>query len=106
MPKRKGLEDFEPSQAAVSNANEPSKEMKKPYDVASSFERMSLNQVGDKRISREDIKEKRFARIKERPTHSRTNSAGVAVEEITLKPLRNPRRSIFTQRGVSQTIRR
>jgi hypothetical protein len=106
IPKRKGFEDSASPQAAMLNAREPSRETKKPYDIAPSFKRMSLNQVGDKRISREDIREKRFAQIKERPTHSRTNSAGVAVEEITLKPLRIPKRSIFAQRGVSQTIRR
>jgi hypothetical protein len=106
IPKRKGIRDSGSSPATVSDASEPSKGKKKMYDVASSFERMSLNRVGDKPVSREDIKEKRIAQLKERPTHARTNSAGVAVEEITLKPLRVPKRSVFVQRGVSQTVRR
>ena len=87
------------------DTREPSEEKRKSsYDVTSSFDKMSLQ---DKPVrSREEIREKRITQIQERPTHARTNSAGVAVEEITLKPLRVPKRSMFSQRGVSQTVRR
>jgi len=74
------------------------------YDLTSSFDRMSLQERPIR--PREGIREKRITQIQERPTHARTNSAGVTVEEITLKPLRVPKRSTFLQRGVSQTIRR
>lgn len=77
---------------------------KSSYDVSSSFDRMSLQERPIR--PREEIKERRITQIQERPTHARTNSAGVTVEEITLKPLRVPKRSTFLQRGVSQTVRR
>jgi hypothetical protein len=87
------------------DTRERSKEKRKSsYDIIASFDRMSLQ---DKPMRpREDFKERRITQIQERPTHARTSSAGVAVEEITLKPLRIPKRSIFSQRGVSQTIRK
>jgi hypothetical protein len=94
IPKRKG--------------KEPTKSLydKSLYDnVTSSFERMSL-QSRDHKPKEEIIRERRITQIQERPTHARTNSAGVTVEEITLKPLRVPKRSTFLQRGVSQTVRR
>ena len=82
---------------------EPSNGKRKSlYEVVSSFDRMSLQSGG----RRDEIKERRITQIQERPTHARTNSAGVTVEEITLKPLRIPKRSMFMQRAVSQTVRK
>ena len=100
IPKRK---EFEPPQQ-VWDAREPVKEKRKSsYDVSSVLERMSLRE----KFGIGEVKEKRITQIQERPTHNRTNSAGVAVEEMALKPLRVPKRtSLFSQRGVSQTIRK
>jgi hypothetical protein len=103
IPKRRGFEDLAPP-LRILDTREPSKEKRKSsYDMTSSFERMSLN-------SREkptgEVRGGRIAQIQERPSHTRTNSAGITVEEITLKPLRVPKRtSLFSQRGVSQTVR-
>lgn len=107
FPKRKGLEDLPPPAHKAYDSREPTKEKRKSsYDLPSSFDLLSLNSR-DKQISREEIREKRISHILERPTHARTNSAGVTVEEISLKPLRVPKRSsMFLQRGVSQTVRR
>ena len=69
-------------------------------DSSLSFEKMLLH---DRELTREEIRERRIAQV-QRPVHSRTNSAGVTVEEITLKPLRIPKRSLM--REVSQSIRR
>jgi hypothetical protein len=108
IPKRRAFEDFAPP-LRLPDYREPSKEKQKThdqksaYDITAQFERMSLN-TRDK--SKEDIRGGRIAQIQERPSHTRTNSAGIAVEEITLKPLRVPKRtSMFSQRGVSQTVR-
>ena len=107
VPKRKELDGLHSPAPKAWDSREPTKEKRKSsYDLPSSFDRMSLNSR-DKPISREEIRGKRFSQIQERPTHARTNSAGMAVEEITLKPLRLPKRSsMFSQRGVSQTVRR
>ena len=89
----------------VPEPTESSKDKRKSsYDLPSAFERMSLNS-GDRMTSREEIKQRRLTQLHGPPSHSRTNSAGVTVEEITLKPLRVPKRSNL-QREVSQTIRR
>ena len=95
--------EFEPPQQ-VWDAREPVKEKRKSsYDVSSVFERMSLRE----KFGVGEVREKRITQIQERPTHNRTNSAGVAVEEMALKPLRVPKRSsLFSQIGVSQTIRK
>lgn len=100
IPKRK---EFEPPQKAW-DAREPIKEKRKSsYDVSAMFEGMSLRE----KFGAGEVRERRITQIQERPTHNRTNSAGVAVEEMALKPLRVPKRSsMFVQRGVSQTIRK
>jgi hypothetical protein len=106
IPKRRG-DEFAPP-LRVSDSREPSKEKRNSSydDITSSFERMSIDNRDKPPITRDGIREKRITQIQGRPSHNRTNSAGVAVEEITLKPLRVPKRSLFSQRGVSQTIRR
>jgi hypothetical protein len=71
-----------------------------------SFYEMSSDRISNKSMPTGEIREKRITQIRERPTHARTNSAGVTVEEITLKPLRVPKKSLFSQRGVSQTVRK
>jgi hypothetical protein len=100
IPKRRGFEEFSPP-LWTPDTREPSKGQWS--DITSSFERMSLDN-GDKH--KEEIRGGRIAQIQERPSHTRTNSAGITVEEITLKPLRVPKRtSLYVQRGVSQTVR-
>jgi len=74
------------------------------YDLSSPFARTSLNSKDTKRA--EAARGRRIAQILERPTHARTSSAGVTVEEITLKPLRVTKRTSVLQRGVSQTLRK
>lgn len=92
IPKRKGSPTKKPTKPSYDN-------------VISSFDQMSL-QSRDHKPREDIIRERRITQIQERPSHARTNSAGVAVEEITLKPLRLPKRSTFLQRGVSHTVRR
>ena len=109
IPKRRVDEFAPPPPPRISDSREPTKDKRKSsYDMTSSFAKMSLNSSSrEKPVSREDIKDHRIAQIRERPSHTRTNSAGVVMEEITLKPLRVPKRSsMFVQRGVSQTVRR
>jgi len=87
------------------NTREPIKAKRNSsYDLSSSFDRMSLNSKETKR--EEAVRGRRITQILERPTHARTSSAGVAVEEITLKPLRVTKRTSVLQRGVSQTVRK
>jgi len=74
------------------------------YDLTSPFDRTSSNSKDTKRG--EAVRGRRIAQILERPTHARTSSAGVTVEEITLKPLRVTKRTSVLQRGVSQTVRK
>ena len=102
IPKRK---EYEPPRK-IWNSREPVKEKRKSsYDISSVFERMSFN--SREKVGVGEIREKRIMQIQERPTHNRTNSAGVAVEEMVLKPLRVPKRSsIYSQRGVSQIGRK
>jgi hypothetical protein len=89
------------------DAREPIKGKRNSYNLSSSFDRMSLNSREGKVGSREEIvRGRRITQILERPTHARTSSAGVAVEEITLKPLRVAKRTSLLQKGVSQTVRK
>ena len=105
IPKLKGFEELTPP-LRVGDTHEPSKDKRKSsYGVPSSMQQPSLDRR-DKPVPPSEIREKRIAQIRERPSHARTNSAGVTVEEITLKPLRVQRRSIFSQRGASQTVRK
>jgi hypothetical protein len=89
------------------DAREPIKAKRNSsYDLGSSFDRLSLNSR-DGKLSREEVvRGRRITQILERPTHARTSSAGVAVEEITLKPLRVAKRTSALQKGVSQTVRK
>lgn len=108
IPKRRVDEFVLPTRATESR--EPAKDKRKSlYEMTSSFARMSLggSNPKEKPSGKEEVKDLRVAQIRERPSHTRTNSAGVVMEEITLKPLRVPKRSsMFVQRGASQTVRR
>jgi hypothetical protein len=96
------FDEMVPPRRTPDAAIEPTKR-KSSYDLPSAFERMTL--YGKEKAIRGDVREKRLAQVQGRASHARTNSAGITVEEITLKPLRIPKRSTL-QREVSQTIRR
>jgi len=103
IPNRGKQDDLNPPRPSL-EMNDPIKDKRKSsYDLPSAFRRMSL--TSDKATSKDEIKQRRLTQLHARPTHTRTNSAGVTLEEITLKPLRIPKRSNL-QREVSQTIRR
>jgi len=111
VPKRKGYEELSPpsTNAKIEHFRDPKKEKRNSSFemVTTRFEKMSLKDDEKTVSSKDRVKERRITEIQERPSHARTNSAGVAVEEITLKPLRVPKRSsMFVQRGVSQTIKK
>ena len=104
IPKRVGKDECTAQRRTMDEAQLKNEKRKSSYDLPSSFERISLN-TGDKPVSREEMRARRLTQLQGRPSHTRTNSAGVTVEEITLKPLRIPKRSNL-QRELSQTIRR
>ena len=108
IPKRRVNEFAPPPRTSYSRELTKEKRKSSSDSITSSFSRMSLNSnTREKPVAREELKDHRVAQIKERPGHNRTNSAGAVMEEITLKPLRVPKRSsMFVQRGVSQTVRR